>query len=37
MHVELLLAGMTLAEKLEVMEALWAEFSASDARLPSPE
>lgn len=37
MHVELPLDRMTLVEKLEVMERLWADLSSSDAQLPSPE
>ena len=37
MHVELPLDQMTLADKLEVMETLWADLSRRPEALPSPD
>lgn len=36
MSIELPLGTMTLAEKLEAMELLWADLSKEPAELPSP-
>lgn len=36
MSIELPLGTMTLAEKLEAMELLWADISKKPAELPSP-
>ena len=36
MSIELPLSQMTLAEKLETMELLWADISAKPDALPSP-
>ncbi len=36
MQVELPLAQMTVAEKLQTMEALWADLSTTAGQLPSP-
>jgi hypothetical protein len=37
MSIELPLEKMTLADKLEVMEVLWADISRRPAELPSPD
>jgi hypothetical protein len=37
MSIELPLERMTLAEKLEAMEAIWADISRRPADLPSPD
>jgi hypothetical protein len=37
MSINLPLEKMTLADKLEVMEALWADLSRTPADLPSPD
>ena len=37
MHVELPLAEMSIAEKLEAMEALWEDLSKRADQLPSPD
>ena len=37
MHVELPLAEMSIAEKLEAMEALWDDLSKRADQLPSPD
>lgn len=37
MHVQLPLDQMTLADKLEVMEALWADLAQRPRVLPSPD
>jgi hypothetical protein len=37
MHVQLPLDQMTLADKLEVMESLWADLSRRSDDLPSPD
>lgn len=36
MPIELPLKDMTLADKLEVMESLWADISRTPGQLPSP-
>ncbi len=36
MSIDLPLSKMTLADKLEVMELLWADISRQPAELPSP-
>lgn len=36
MHIDLPLRKMTLADKLEMMELLWADISQQPAELPSP-
>ncbi len=37
MSIQLPLESMTLAEKLEAMEVIWADISRSPADLPSPD
>lgn len=37
MSIELPLESMTLADKLEAMEAIWADISRRPAELPSPD
>jgi len=37
MSIELLLEQMTVAEKLEAMEAIWESLSAQPASVPTPE
>ena len=37
MHIELPLAQMTIADKLQTMEALWADLSTRADQLPSPD